>query len=321
MTVTEDRPFVERLALASFAELETLWQETLAEFMRQIGVPENQEQAAEALRRHPFYQGLEADWLTLPSKAREDRYARLLELLERVGYETRPFCLRCGACCQGSSPSLFLEDKRLFDEGLVTRAEAVTLRAGERVRLPLGQGSQALSEETIKLREDPETGYCLFYDSETRGCRIYLERPLQCRAQACWDTSDVESVLRKEERLTRAHLVSPDEPVAPALPAHEARCSVLGLAEAFEDLANGKEDALDVVIAALAYDTELRPLLRDKLPLPEAELEFTFGRPLVRVVEQFGVRVVPDGEGYRLEPLPREPSTEETSLDESTPEP
>lgn len=300
----ETRSFVTRLAEASFDELEAMWQETLADFLAKIGVPEHLEQAAAALRAQPFYKALAADWITLPSRAREDRYARLLELLERAGYETRPYCLRCGACCEGASPSLFREDKRLFDDGIVTRAQAVTLRAGERVRLPAGGGSEALAEETIKLREDPETGCCVFYDAEERRCGIYLERPLQCRAQACWDVSDVEKVLAKETRLTRADLVDPDEPVAPALPAHEARCSVLGLAEAFEDAAGGREDAMAAVIGALAWETEMRPLLAERLPLPEEELDFYFGRPLAQVVEQFGVRVVEDGEGYRLEPLP-----------------
>lgn len=304
METPENRPFQERLAEASFAELESFWQEALGDFLQKIGVPENLAAATEAFRRHPFYQGLETDWITLPSRAREERYARLLEIVERVGYDTRPYCLRCGACCQGASPSLFLEDRRLFDDGIVTRAQAYTLRTGERVRLPLGRGSEALAEETIKLREDSKTGFCLFYVPDDRSCRIYAERPLQCRAQACWDTSDVEGVLRREERLTRAHIVNPDDPVAPALPAHEARCSVVGLAEAFEDLAAGKGDALEVVIDALAYDAELRPLLAERLPLPEAELEFFFGRPLSRVVEQFGVRVVAEGEDYRLELLP-----------------
>lgn len=299
----ETRPFAERLAEASFEEMEALWGDALGDFMIKIGVPQNQEQAADAIRSHPFYGSLRADWVTLPTRAREDRYSRLLDLLQRAGYETRPMCLRCGACCQGASPSLFVEDRRLFDEGIVKRAQALTLRAGERVRLPFGQGSVALTEETIKLREDPDTGCCLFFDPVDRSCGIYLERPLQCRAQACWDTSDVETVLAKEDRLVRAHLVEPDETVAPALPAHEARCSVLGLAEAFQDLAGGREDAMQLIIAALAYDGELRPLFAKNLPMPVEELDFYFGRPLSVVVEQFGVRVVPDPEGHRLELL------------------
>mgnify|MGYP001063154176 CR=1 FL=1 len=73
----------------------------------------------------------------------------------------------------------------------------------------------------------------------------------------------VRVLLRKEERLTRAHLVSPDEPVAPALPAHEARCSVLGLAEAFEDLAENTSTAIDAQSLQHALDTV--DLFRDEL--------------------------------------------------------
>ncbi len=296
--------FSTQLAEASWVELEALWQQALREFMERIGASEHLAEATEAVRAHAFTCALEADWITLPTRAREERYGRLLDLLQVIGYQTRPYCVRCGACCQGASPSLFAEDQRLFDEGLVTRAQVYTLRAGERVNLPLELGSMTLKDEVIKLREDPDTGHCLFYDEAEGGCRIYAERPLQCRAQACWDTADIQQVLKRSPKLARAHVVDPSEPVAPALVAHESHCSVVGLAEAFEDAAHGRADGVEVVIDALAYDEQLRPLLSEKLPLPAEELEFYFGRPLEQVVQQFGVRVVREPEGNRLEPLP-----------------
>ena len=70
------------------------------------------------------------------------------------------------------------------------------------------------------------------------------------------------------------------------------------------ELAEENERALEPVVDALAYDTQLRPLLAEKLPLPAEELDFYFGRPLVDVIEMYGVRVERDPDGsYRLEPL------------------
>ena len=77
----ETPSFVDQLAAASWPEVETLWQQALREFMAEIGVPENYDQAAEAVRDNVFTKTLEADWITLPTAAREDRYGRLLEVL------------------------------------------------------------------------------------------------------------------------------------------------------------------------------------------------------------------------------------------------
>ena len=293
--------FVETLGRASLDELETLWKEALREFMAQIGVPD-QVAAAEALvLADPAWTGLAADWITLPSAARQTRYGQILELVQKSGYSTRPFCLRCGACCRRSSPTLFTDDLRLFAEGVITRADAYTLRRGEVVSLPEGLGTLILEAENIKLREDPETGACMFYDAVANSCGIYKERPLQCRAQACWDTEYLVEALTKEERLGRTHVVSPQEPVADAILAHEGHCALPPLAEAFRAISDGSEDALDQVFSALAYDAQLRPLLVEKLPLPAEELDFLFGRPMRTVIQMFGVRVEddPDG-GYRL---------------------
>jgi len=302
----QDPPsFVDQLARATWPELETLWQDALRDFLSEIGAPDEFDQAAQLVRDHAFTRSLEVDWITLPSKAREDRYARLLEVLQEAGYATRPFCTRCGACCEGGSPSLHAEDLRLFSEGIVRRDQVYTLRAGQRVRLPVDLGTMVLKDEAIKLREAPESGHCIFYDAGSKECGIYHDRPLQCRAQACWDLADVQKVIRRGKKLSRADVVAPDEPVAPALVAHESHCSLVGLAEAFEDVAHGREDGLEVIYGALSYDAEIRSLLAERLPLPEGELEFYFGRPLAQVVRQFGVDVVPDGDGYRLEPRTR----------------
>lgn len=311
--MTKQESFNDKLGRASLEEVEGIWKEALREFMGQIGVPERQAEAEDSVGRHPAWTSLATDWITLPQVVRQQRYGELLEVLREAGYATRAECMRCGDCCRKSGPTLFLDDLRLFEEGLLQRNLVYTLRRGERVQLPDGTGSMVLNDETLKVRDNPQTGHCFFLDDDIDRCQIYHGRPLQCRAQACWDTSDIEHAIAHEERLARAHIVKPDEPVAEAILAHESHCALALLADAFADLAEGDDQAADRIVDALAYDTQLRPLLAEKLPLPTDELDFCFGRPLIQVVEMYGVRVVTDGDSYRLEPIaPAETKDEET---------
>lgn len=301
--MSKQESFNEKLGGASLEELEGMWKDALREFMGQIGVDERYTEAEGSVVRHKAWTSLATDWITLPSVVRQQRYGELLEVIREAGYATRAECLRCGDCCRNSGPTLFVDDIRLFEEGLLLRNQVYTLRRGERVRLPHGTGSMVLKEETLKVRDNPQTGYCFFLDDDIDRCQIYRGRPLQCRAQACWDTSDIEHAIAHEERLNRAHVVKPDEPVAEAILAHESHCALGFLADAFADLAEGDAQAADRIVDALAYDTQLRPLLAEKLPLPADELDLYFGRPLIQVVEMYGIRVIADGDSYRLEPI------------------
>ncbi len=310
--MSKEASFTEKLEKASLADVEELWKKALREFMDEVGVPERYVEAEGSVLRHESWTTLQPEWDGLPSPVRQKCYGELLEVIREAGYATRAECLRCGDCCRKSGPTLFTDDLRLFTDGLLQRNMVYTLRRGERVLLPDGTGTMALKEETLKVRENPETGHCMFLDNDIDQCQIYSERPLQCRAQACWDTSDIEQAISEEKRLNRSHVVRPDEPVAEAIVAHEARCSVAALTELFKELSEGYEPAVDSIKAALAYDTQLRPLLSEKLPLPADELDFYFGRPLVDLVEMFGVRVVTEGDDHQLEAIaPPEPADPE----------
>jgi Fe-S-cluster containining protein len=308
--MSEKESFAEKFTSADTAEVEALWKEALREFMGQVGVPERYVEAEGSVLRHEAWTSMSADWASLPPGVRQQRYGELLEVLREAGYATRAECLRCGDCCRKSGPTLFLDDLRLFDEGLLQRSQVFTLRRGERVSLPDG-GTMVLKDETLKVRDNPETGHCLFLDDDIDRCQIYHGRPLQCRAQACWDTSDIEHAITHEERLNRAHVIKPDEPVADAILAHESHCALPLLADAFAELAEGNAQAAESIVDALAYDTQLRPLLVEKLPLPAEELDFTFGRPLVDVIQMYGVQVIAEGDSFRLEPLAVPPAKTE----------
>ena len=72
-------------------------------------------------------------------------------------------CLRCGVCCKETEMLLTNADiKRLERKGYKREFFAQFDKAGY-----------------AKLRNN--RGYCVFYDTEKRRCRVYRERPLGCR--------------------------------------------------------------------------------------------------------------------------------------------
>ncbi|MFP3911561.1 MAG: YkgJ family cysteine cluster protein, partial [Desulfobacteraceae bacterium] len=98
-------------------------------------------------------------------------------------------CVRCGECCQASSPTLQREDVPKVTAGVIPWRDLYTLRPGEPVRDNVRGGLKPLDQELIKLRETDQ-GACIYYDEENRACRIYEHRPAQCAAQKCWDDTD-----------------------------------------------------------------------------------------------------------------------------------
>lgn len=85
-------------------------------------------------------------------------------------------CTQCGNCCTGSSGFVWVNDEEV-------RAIAAYLDkpAGE-IRLlhtRPAQGKVSLNEHL--------NGDCVFLDPQTRGCRIYPVRPVQCRTWPFWE--------------------------------------------------------------------------------------------------------------------------------------
>jgi len=253
------------------------------------------------IREDPWFRALEQPWERLEPPARLQSWQELLDRLIRISYASRPYCLRCGECCRGGSPSLHEEDKDLWSQGLLSPRELYTLRPGEPVHMNVEGRLGSLPEELVKIRQRPEIGHCIFYQEEEKACRIYEHRPLQCRVQACWDPGPFEELWRAG-KLSRRHLVQDDQEMLELLGAHDERCSPEKLGAAVGAWhESGSEAAIQQILDQLRYDTALRSLVQERLGLGEDELEFYFGRPLIRIVRAYGFRVERDGNGtYRL---------------------
>ncbi|HCZ11614.1 MAG TPA: hypothetical protein DHV16_05035 [Nitrospiraceae bacterium] len=92
---------------------------------------------------------------------------------------------------------------------------------------------------------------------------------------------------------------------------HEEKCSYKKLSETVEKLSEGGEEAVEEIMDMLQYDTYVRPFLREKFNVPESALDLILGRPLSDTINEFGFKVVKEGDDYILLPIEPEIKGEE----------
>jgi Fe-S-cluster containining protein len=250
----------------------------------------------------PIYREIAEGWEALDGAARTAAWSRLLASIEEGTRELLPTCVMCGECCRHSSPTLGQEDLELLREEKLPWAELVTLREGEPARSPFTGEPFYLPEERIKVREQPGTSACVFLGANDE-CTIYADRPIQCRAQACWDPDAVRHII-EEPALTRREVFANVPPLLELIAEHDRRCSFERMRELFEELKESAGANIDAVIDLLAFDEHVRQFAVDQLPLPAEALGVLFGRPLAERVRLFGFTVEVAADGTRtLVPL------------------
>ncbi len=205
-------------------------------------------------------------------------------------------CLRCGECCRKGSPTLHLTDAELIKKGTLSYGNLYTIRKGECVYNNINDEVIPIDYELIKIREKGGNRTCIFLMDEGNECSIYEDRPLQCREQECWNPERLESAFQEEEKLTREHLAGDAPVLKEVLEQHEERCSYELLHDAIEKVRNG-QDSVHHILNALQYDTDIRPILHEKLGIPYDYLPLLLGRPLVETIKGFGYEVEEDEEG------------------------
>ena len=87
-------------------------------------------------------------------------------------------CTQCGNCCTGSPGYVWVNR-----EEIQRLADLLGLELSEfhRQYLRKVHGRESLIELP--------GGDCVFFDSETRRCRVYSERPRQCRSWPFWGSN------------------------------------------------------------------------------------------------------------------------------------
>jgi len=207
----------------------------------------------------------------------------------------RTHCIRCGECCLRSSPSIQTADLSLVYEGPIERSKLYTLRVGELVRDNLRGELTVSNQELIKIREREEGGGCIFYDDEQKACTIYENRPIQCRALACWDEREFMRVYARP-KADRRDLYR-DRVLLEIMAEHEKRCNYRELEQKVRRIPAEGEPAVEEVIELLRFDHNLRLLIPRKVNMDPAEMDLLLGRPLTETITMFGLQVIPQPEG------------------------
>ena len=212
--------------------------------------------------------------------------------------QPRTHCIRCGTCCRSGSPTLHVEDVDLVRNGIIGLADLYTIRRGEVVRDNVHGGLALVGTERIKVRErqePPYAGACVFYDHADRACTIYEHRPAQCAALECWDQTAFLEVY-DHPRAGRKHVIE-DARVLSFMAEHEERCGLSRVDRAVKRMAAQGQEALPELIGILQEDHRMRRQAVQEHGIPEGAVSFLLGRPLTRLLHQFGLQAKerPDG--------------------------
>jgi Fe-S-cluster containining protein len=234
------------------------------------------------------------DWNTLSAEERAAAWRALITAAKERLQAVQEICVRCGECCELGSPTLLTPDLALFQKEILSFNEVYTLRAGEQVTDRQGKAA-TLPEERLKIREVPGSRQCWFYLAATQTCRIYEDRPEQCRRQNCWGVPAPPPAVA--QLLNRGHLFEKLPEVWDLIKAHQERGDLPRVAQALADLGAGKEEAGDALFEALHFDHYLRQMLVDDWGLSQAATELLLGRPLTEFLKSHGLTATLTPEG------------------------
>lgn len=238
------------------------------------------------------------NWQNMDGTSRLRAWKGLLEAFEETLKEPIPACLECGECCRRSSPTLHTEDLELLQKGAIPWNCLVTLRIGEPVYSPILEKPFLLESECIKLIEKPGTTECYFLDGSSDRCGIYKDRPVQCRAQACWDPRSAK-LLAKQPHLLRKDIFGDAELLMEIISEHDRRFDFRKLEDLFTKLHETRGSNIDEVLEFLAYEEHFREFFSDQLKIPKDTMGLVFGRTFADLVPLFGFRVLYEDDGSR----------------------
>lgn len=275
-----------------------IWQEYLEDLLEGSLKSARNKLLRQEIEKTAGFPEIYRGWNDLPTEERADAWRRLMTAARARVEASREACLRCGDCCLRSGPMLLLSDLQLLADETISWNDLYTLRVGDR---GTSQKGVALEEERVKIREVPGSQQCTFYLAATQSCRIYENRPEQCRLQHCWGEPPPPPA--PEDFLSREHLFAQVPEIQDLIRAHEERCNLTNLRKGLEDLAAGREDASGALFEALHFDHYLRKMFQEEWGLTPAATELILGRPVTRFLKDMGFNATLTPEGvFRITP-------------------
>jgi Fe-S-cluster containining protein len=290
----------ESLARGPREVMASLWDEYLTEILEAPKKSGRFRVLRHQIEETAGYKDIFRDWNSLTPEARAEAWRRLLETARLEVEAARELCVRCGECCEKSSPTLLFSDLPLLIQEVLTWNEVYALPVGD-VAASREGAPTLLKEERLKVREVPGSRQCWFYQAAQHKCRIYEQRPEQCRRQQCWGEPPPEP--GTDEFLHRGHLFRQVPEIWDLIAAHQERCNRVKVREALERLTQGQEEAGDFLFNALHFDHHLRQMLLTEWELSTAATEMLLGRSLTDFLRDLGFKAILTPEGvFRVEP-------------------
>jgi Fe-S-cluster containining protein len=203
--------------------------------------------------------------------------------------KTSDTCRQCGTCCKKGGPAFHLKDRRLIDEGLIPAGDLYTIRKGEPAYENIRGRLVTAQTDIIKIKGKPGRWECRYFDSRTRSCTIYENRPEECSALTCWDTGPIEAV-HSSPHLTRKELLSGVQGIWDLIEDHQDRCDygeILKLKDRLK--AHSDNTAKTRLREIAAYDRQIRKTLLENSVAPDM-MAFLFGRPLSETLPALGIQ-------------------------------
>ncbi len=288
------------LAKGSREVMASIWEEYLAATLQVSADSGRFRTLRRQIEKAAGFQEVFENWNILPLPARGAAWRRLMTAAQEKYEAERDRCSRCGECCQLGSPTLLLQDLPLFQQETLTWNDVYTLRPGERVSSRAGR-VEPLQGERLKLRELPGSRQCWLFQAASNSCRIYENRPEQCRRQICW--GEPPPPPEEDQLLMRQHLFAGVPDIWELIREHQERCDYSRVAQALAELVAGREEASEALFEALHFDHYLRRMLIDEWELTPAAAELLLGRPATEFLKGEGVDAILTPEGvFRLAP-------------------
>jgi Fe-S-cluster containining protein len=184
----------------------------------------------------------------------------------------------------------------LIETGVIPGACLYTIRQGELAYDNVKGCLAPVDCDIIKIKGKKDSWTCVFFDESRKACSIYADRPLECRALKCWDTREIEQMYA-QHRLSRRDLLSEIKGLWSIIEDHQARCDYENIKKLIEEVKHGhRRTARRDLLEIIRYDAEIRKLVVSRGELDPEMLDFLFGRPLMKTIENYGFKVRRQGE-------------------------
>jgi hypothetical protein len=182
---------------------------------------------------------------------------------------------------------LHKQDARLIESGKISCKSLVTIREGEPAFDNVRNRVVSSVSDIIKIRSENHSRSCIFLGDKNEACEIYNNRPVECKALQCWDTTAIEN-LYDRDRLTRKDLLFETKNIWDLIIDHQKRCSYNRIRRLLDNGNTRVKSKIEEVRFLARYEAHLRSLLSEKGGMDPDMMDFLFGQPLSITVRRLG---------------------------------